>query len=158
MNKSTSLLICASDNEKIHVYTDKKNILDSLNIWKPIYKQLGLSENNVDKYEDEQGCSLDLDNIIVANKDFAIIGKLMNSVNGMYIYLELISISVSSTALYTVSTYNLSITEFTNFYLNITTEEDILGSDLNPIKNTRDLLDQAIKKYNEFPKQMIKLI
>ena len=44
----------------------------------------------------------------------------MNSVNGMYIYLELISISVSSTALYTVSTYNLSITEFTNFYLDIT--------------------------------------
>jgi hypothetical protein len=48
------------------------------------------------------------------------------------------------------------MTDFTNFYLDITTEEDILGSNLNPIKNTRDLLDQAVKKYNEFP--MIKLI
>ena len=156
MSKSTSLLICTSDNEKIHVYTDNKNISDSLNIWKPIYKQLGLSENNVDKYEDEQGCSLDLDNIIVANKDFAIIGKFMNSVNGMYIYLELISISVTSMALYTVNSFYLTISEYRSFYLDITTEEDTLGSDLNPIKNTRELLDQAIKKYNEFP--MIKLI
>ena len=126
--------------------------IDVTDFWKNIYIDISKETlNNETVYLDEQGCDVDVHSILIANKDYALIGKPIKSDVSSYFYFELICFNAFSNGIYTVDTWKIVPENLESIIVPFITEVDILEStpDVQIIPAMRAVLDLVQSQYNK---------
>lgn len=125
--------------------------VDVTDFWKNIYINIAKETlNNETVYLDEQGCDVDVHNILIANKDYALIGKPIKTDISSYFYFELICFNAFSNGIYTVDTWKIVPKNLDSIIVPFITEVDILEQpDVQIIPAMRAVLDLVQSQYNK---------
>ena len=118
--------------------------VDVTDFWKKIYIDIAKETlNNETVY-------LDVHSILIANKDYALIGKPIKSDVSSYFYFELICFNAFSNGIYTVDTWKIVPENLDSIIVPFITEVDILEQpDVQIIPAMRAVLDLVQSKYNK---------
>ncbi len=118
--------------------------VDVTDFWKNIYIDISKETlNNETVYLDEHS-------ILIANKDYALIGKPIKSDVSSYFYFELICFNAFSNGIYTVDTWKIVPENLESIIVPFITEVDILEQpDVQIIPAMRAVLDLVQSQYNK---------